>query len=188
MSTNTSAIVAARVLPPVAGDGYASLAEMQAWANQIMAAPPSYVIGEAEKSEDRDYMRRWWIVPRNEGCNVYLHQIGRSDDDRAMHDHPWDNTSYLLFGSYVEHTPAGSFVRTAGDVVQRRATDLHRLEVFEGEPPVVSLFITGPKVREWGFACPQGWVHWKDFCAPGDSSRVGRGCGEHVLPAPEREP
>lgn len=179
MSTNTSAIVAARVLPPMAGDGYASLAEMQAWAQQIMAAPPSYVIGEAEKSDDRDYMRRWWIVPRNEGCNVYLHQIGRSDDDRAMHDHPWDNTSYLLFGSYVEHTPAGSFVRKAGDVVQRRATDLHRLEVFEGEPPVVSLFITGPKVREWGFACPQGWVHWKDFCAPGDSSKVGRGCGEY---------
>jgi hypothetical protein len=171
-SNEPQGVVSGRIMPPVSGDGYASLADMQAWAQQVMATPPDFVIGA-------DYLRRWWIVPRNEGCNVYLHEICRSDDDRAMHDHPWDNTSYLLFGSYIEHTPSGRFMRMEGDVIQRRATDLHRLEVFEGDPPVVSLFITGPKVREWGFACPQGWVHWQDFCAPGDSSKVGRGCGEH---------
>lgn len=165
-------IVAARVLPPVSGDGYASLADLQAWAMQIMATPADYEIGT-------EYLRRWWIVPRNPGCNVYLHEFSGSDDDRAMHDHPWDNTSYILSGRYIEHTPEGGFLREAGDIVQRRAVALHRIEVFADEPPVISLFITGPKVREWGFACPQGWVHWQDFCAPGDSSKVGRGCGEH---------
>ena len=149
---------------------YATLADMQAWASQVMEDAPDYVIGD-------DYLRRWWIVPRNAGCNIYLHEILRSDDDRAMHDHPWANTSYLLFGSYIEHTPAGRFVRTAGDIVERLATDLHRLEVIEGQR-AVSLFITGPKVREWGFACPQGWVHWEKFTAPGDSSKTGAGCGE----------
>lgn len=167
-----SSIIAARVLPPLASDGYATLAEMQAWAMQIMATPADYEIGT-------EYLRRWWIVPRNLACNVYLHEFSGSDDDRAMHDHPWDNTSYILSGRYIEHTPAGRFLRQEGDVVQRRATDQHRIEVFEGEPPVLTLFITGPKVREWGFHCPQGWVHWQEFCAPGDSSKVGRGCGEH---------
>lgn len=162
--------VAARVPLPTVSDGYASLHDMQGGARRVMETPPDFVIGS-------DYLRRWWIIPRNEGCNVYLHEILRSDDDRAMHDHPWDNVSHLLFGSYLEHTPEGSFVRTAGDIVQRKAADLHRLEVIPGER-AISLFITGPKVREWGFACPKGWVHWSDFCAPGDSSQVGRGCGE----------
>jgi hypothetical protein len=148
----------------------ASLAEMQAWAEEAMLRAPDYVIGD-------DYLRRWWILPRNEWQNVYLHDVRRSDDDRALHDHPWSNTSFLILGSYIEHTPEGRFVRRAGDVIVRQAEALHRLEVIPGER-AISLFVTGPKVREWGFACPQGWVHWRDFTDPNDSSQRGRGCGE----------
>jgi len=149
---------------------YFTINEMQEWAVQIMQRKPDFVIGN-------DYLRRWWIIPRNEGCNVYLHQILRSDDDRALHDHPWANTSYILSGGYIEHTPEGIFDRTAGDIVERSANALHRLEVVDGQS-CVSLFITGPKVRDWGFECPQGWVRWQDFTDPTDSSQVGRGCGE----------
>lgn len=155
----------------------ADLAGMQAWAEGLMASrKPDFVIGA-------DYLRRWWVVPRNEFSNVYLHDIRKSDDDRALHDHPWANTSFLITGSYIEHTPEGTFVRKAGDVVQRPAGALHRLEVIPGER-AISLFITGAKEREWGFECPQGWVHWKDFTDEGDSSQVGRGCGEGYLPTP----
>ena len=148
----------------------ASLEDLQVWARGIMARNPDYVIGA-------DYLRRWWLVPRNPWCNLYLHEIRRSDDDRAFHDHPWANRSFVISGSYIEHTPEGVFTRRAGDVVERSATALHRLEVVPGEP-AISLFMTGPKLREWGFACPNGWVHWEEFCAPGDGSQVGRGCGE----------
>lgn len=148
----------------------ADLAEMQAWAEGIMARAPDFVIGN-------DYLRRWWVIPRNPFSNVYLHDIRKSDDDRAFHDHPWPNTSFLIFGSYIEHTPSGRYARLAGDVVHRPAHALHRLEVIPGQR-AISLFSTGPKQREWGFACNHGWVHWKDFTAEGDSSQVGRGCGE----------
>jgi hypothetical protein len=149
----------------------ADLAAMQAWAEGQMASrPPDFVIGA-------DYLRRWWVLPRNPFSNVYLHDIRKSDDDRAFHDHPWPNTSFLIVGSYIEHTPEGRFTRKAGDVVHRPAHALHRLEVIPGER-AISLFSTGPKEREWGFACPQGWVHWKDFTSEGDSSQTGRGCGE----------
>lgn len=151
---------------------YATLSEMQVWANSIMHRAPDFVIGN-------DYLRRWWIIPRNEQCNVYLHEILHSDDDRAFHDHPWPNTSYILFGSYIEHTPDGEFIRSPGDVIQRSANALHRLEAWPGVS-CVSLFMTGPKEREWGFQCPQGWVHWRDFTDPTDTSQVGRGCGEHT--------
>ena len=152
--------------------GYASLSDMQGWAQAIMRREPDFVIGN-------DYLRRWWVMPRNENCNVYLHEIVRSDDDRALHDHPWANSSFILFGGYIEHTPKGPFIRQPGDFVERPADALHRLEVTPGTS-CVSLFVTGPKVREWGFQCPQGWVHWQDFTDPTDSSQTGRGCGEHT--------
>lgn len=151
--------------------GYATVPEIETWARAIMRSRrPDFVIGA-------DYLRRWWVVPRNEFANQYLHEIRKSDDDRALHDHPWPNSSLILAGRYIEHTPDGSFLRVAGDFVQRPAEALHRLEVIPGER-AVTLFMTGPKIREWGFSCPQGWVHWKDFTDPTDSSRTGRGCGE----------
>lgn len=147
---------------------YSNLGDIQAWARGKMQRTPDFVIGD-------DYLRRWWIVPRNEGCNVYLHEILHSDDDRALHDHPWDNTSMLLEGSYIEHIPEGSFERTVGSIVSRKASDAHRLEIPEGGR-AVSLFITGPRIREWGFHCPQGWRVWTEFVDSRDSGQIGKGC------------
>jgi hypothetical protein len=158
--------------------GYATTADLAAWAESIMETRPDFVIGDPANP----YLRRWWIIPRNEGCNVYLHEILRSDDDRALHDHPWANTSMLLSGRYVEHTPDGSFMREAGWIGSREATALHRLEILPGEH-AISLFMTGPKVREWGFACPNGWVHWRDFTGGENGELIGRGCGEHGVEA-----
>lgn len=154
--------------PPIA-----SIEGMRAWAQQIISMRrPDFVIGD-------DYLRRWYVIPRNPWCNVYLHEIRKSDDDRALHDHPWRNTSIILAGSYIEHLPGGAFTYcSAGDVIEREPEALHRLEIEPGAPPVLSLFVTGPKVREWGFACPQGWVPWQEFTDPTDSSKTGRGCGE----------
>ncbi|WP_225899696.1 hypothetical protein [Croceicoccus gelatinilyticus] len=150
----------------------ADLGEMQVWAAKIVARDPDFVIGD-------NYMHRWFVVPRNPWQNVYLHRILKSDDDRALHDHPWDNRTLVIVGRYIEHLADGRQVlRVAGDVIERSADTLHRLEVLPGEG-AVTLFMTGPKKREWGFACPQGWVHWEDFTAAGDPGQIGRGCGEH---------
>lgn len=153
--------------------GYSGIDELAAWARARMQRLPDFVIG----GDDNAYMRRWWIVPRNELQNVYLHQIIRDDDDRALHDHPWANTSVLLIGRYREITPTGEFVREAGSIVHRAAEDAHRLELIDGEP-CVSLFFTGPKTRDWGFLCPNGWVHWRDFTGGANGEIIGRGCGE----------
>lgn len=52
------------------------------------------------------YMHRWWRIARNWAFNVYYHIVLRSDDDRALHDHPWFNFSIVLDGGYYEHTIA----------------------------------------------------------------------------------
>lgn len=156
---------------------------------------PDFVIG----GHDNPYMMRWWLTPWSgvgrtmpedrrtrwqRFCsvlpNIYLHYVARSDDDRALHDHPWINGSLLLRGSYIEHTIAagGVHYRTrvqAGDLVLRRAGAAHRLEIDAG--PCWSLFFTGFRTREWGFHCPNGWVHWRQFTNPTDGgATIGRGC------------
>lgn len=144
--------------------------------------PPDFVIGEAEAP----YLLRWWLIPRNRYFNLYLHQFLHSDDDRALHDHPFTNVSIVLRGFYFEHMQDGKTVekRSAGAVVARLASTAHRVSLltYDGEAlPAWSLFITGPVTREWGFLCPQGWRHWKDFTgyrALGEDGRgrIGRGC------------
>lgn len=142
--------------------------------------PPDHVIG----GEANPYLRRWHITPRGDGPAVYLHHFLRSDDDRALHDHPWPSIGLLLQGAYTEHLPGGErqLVR-AGDLISREAQTAHRVELLRDGPdgperPVWTLFVTGPRVREWGFHCPQGWVHWRDFTAGEAGELVGRGCDQ----------
>lgn len=149
---------------------------------------PDVVLGDPSAP----YLKRWWVIPRNRWLNIYLHRILRSDDDRALHDHPWWSISIILRGQYVEVMPADvpyvddpftgereflhrRAVRRSGAVVFRRAEQAHRLEVMQ---PVWTLFITGPRVRDWGFHCQKGWVLWRDYVDARDNGRVGRGCGE----------
>lgn len=143
------------------------------WFRGWLRGGPHFVIGESA----RPYMLRWYIIPRNPLCNVYLHKFCRDDDDRALHDHPWPSMSLCLKGRIVEETRTGRRLIGIGSVVFRRATFAHRVELPGGRP-AWTLFITGPSVREWGFWCPQGWVHWQDFTAPGKPGETGRGCGE----------
>lgn len=135
---------------------------------------PDFIIG----GKDNPYMRRWWIIPRNPIFNIYLHEFLRSDDDRALHDHPWVNVSILLKGSYVEHMIRAGGVHTAkkyvaGNVKFRRAKTAHRIEIDE---PCWSLFITGPVIRKWGFHCTAGWRPWSLFVDKRDKGEIGRGC------------
>lgn len=135
---------------------------------------PDFIIG----GKDNPYMLRWWVIPRNRWFNIYLHKFLRSDDDRALHDHPWINVSYLLEGTYVEHSILAGGVQTAvrykkGDLKFRRATTAHRIEI---DQPTWSLFVTGPVVRVWGFHCPKGWRPWDVFVDKRDSGSIGRGC------------
>jgi hypothetical protein len=152
------------------------LRRQAAWIAGVRA--PDVIIGGAEQP----YMLRWWVLPRNRWFNIYLHRFLRSDDDRALHDHPWWNVSALISGAYTEHTIAAGGInrltrRVAGELKFRLAGAAHRIELSDG--PCWTLFVTGPRLRAWGFHCPRGWVHWRDFTNPLDGGKtVGRGCGE----------
>ncbi len=108
-------------------------------------------------------------------ANVYIHQFARSDDDRALHDHPWPWASIVLQGSYDEHVPINADDAAGATRRQRRArgsyvirqdgASPHRVELRKNQP--LTLFITGAKYRDWGFYCNNGWRHHKNFASHG---------------------
>lgn len=139
------------------------------------------------------------------GWQFALHKWWRSDEDRALHDHSGHNLSIILsLHGYLEivrvyypplpipldQCKIDGEGRVYADVVlQRRpfvpyfrtASAPHRVKLRDARP-VWSLWLRWPPIREWGFHCPRGWRHWKDFCAsrdystPGSTSEVGPGC------------
>lgn len=147
---------------------------------RIQRRPPDFCVGGPEAP----YLRRWWVIPRNRFLNIYLHEFCRDDDDRALHDHPWFSLSFLLRGFMVEETiKAGGVhqrkILRPGTIRFRLPWTAHRIEVGKiiASGPV-TLFLTGPVVRVWGFHCRNGWVPWRQFVDDRDSGVVGRGCGE----------
>ena len=119
--------------------------------------------------EGEPYLYRWHTV-RTPEANVYVHLQVASDPERPLHDHPWDNMSVIISGGYIEHLqtmpPSGRtyvYRRTAGNVIVRSAYAAHRLLLPDDVPYTLTLFSTGPKVREWGywFTDGRGWVHNK---------------------------
>jgi hypothetical protein len=142
---------------------------------------PDFVIGPP----DDPYMRRWWVIPRNRWFNIYLHQMLHDDDDRALHDHPWWNVSVILRGGYLEiirdvwegrAVGVRHYQRKPGHLVVRSPLLAHRLVLNGEKAESWSLFVTGPRLREWGFWCPQGWRVWTEFTKPANTGEIGLGC------------
>lgn len=150
---------------------------------------PDFVIGDRSDP----YLRRWWAIRRNSIFNIYIHEFMQSDIDRALHDHPFASLSIAIRGEMREvylkryrdpefdlpFRRAWSHIETVrnvrpGEIIYRQAAFAHRMVV--PEPGAVTIFITGPRIREWGFRCPNGWVPWRQFVDARDSGKVGRGC------------
>lgn len=165
--------------------------------------PPDVIIG----GHLTPYLRRWFVTPWS-GLyrdverktwwqrlvtmlpGLYVHQFCRSDDDRALHDHPWPWASLLVRGSYTEHTiDAGGIHRrqvfAPGTLRAHWPSFAHRIELHAGT--CWTLFFTGPRIgsrpsrarndRAWGFHCPKGWVDWRQFTDPATGgTTTGRGC------------
>ena len=155
---------------------------LQRFARRTMASrAPDFIVG----GKENPYLNRWFVIPRNRYFNIYLHEFRRSDDDRALHDHPWWWCSILLQGWYIEATapPVGWVLRErwqtflAGSIRIHRPGFAHRL-VIEPGTRCITLFFTGPRLREWGFHCPKGWVPWQKFTAANDAGSVGAGCDQ----------
>jgi len=131
----------------------------------------------------KPYLYRWHVIPHNDEANVFLHVQVASDPLRPLHDHPWANQSVILSGGYIEIIGRRSnpfledirLLRQKGEVIHRNAHESHRLVLPAAFPYAMTLFTTGPKVREWGFWTPEGWRSYKDMTEVCDRVSVMKG-------------
>lgn len=125
----------------------------------------AYVI---ETNGDR-YLTRI-MFPRVLGVRVFLHHFHRPDGDRNLHNHPWTwAASAILCGSYDEERLVAPELdgNLATDVRRVRwfnwltDQDYHAVKKLHGD--VWTLFVTGPRVQDWGFLTDKGHVSWREY-------------------------
>jgi len=145
--------------------------------------PPRVIYDRLGRSP---YLSRWYLLggPRTDGeafdqhgatlpgvvfqnlpINIYVHRFHRSDDDSALHNHPWRwSVSFILAGGYTEERrddtdPGDGYGRVVtrevrpGSVNVIRDSDFHRVDLLEHD--AWSIFVAGPKSGSWGF-----WDRW----------------------------
>ncbi len=108
------------------------------------------------------YLRRYYLI-KTPIFEAMIHQFFLSDEP-ILHDHPWDSCSIILGGGYSEHVldrqgRETSYFRHPGYVGVRSRRQCHRVRLQpNSEGKVWTIFITGPRRRQWGFMTPTGWI------------------------------
>ena len=108
----------------------------------------------------KPYLVRYYLFLKDRKWfpfNVFLHKFLQGDPDE-LHDHPWPYFTLILRGGYWETTPKGKFWRGPGHMRISGPKSLHRVEL-EPDVHAWSLFVPGPKLREWGFIVDGKWMH-----------------------------
>jgi len=124
------------------------------------------------------YMRRWWLFnpydhgtrqPKYRWCpvSIRVHHIVRPDDDRHLHDHPWNARTIILRGGYLEivDRPDEGLVmrgRDAGQTNRIGFGQFHRIAAVT-DGGAYTLFISGPHRGTWGFLVGGQKVAWREY-------------------------
>jgi len=130
------------------------------------------------------YLRRFHLIKRNKFLlkltkgkyeGLYLHHILRPDEDRHLHDHPWDFSVFVLAGGYEEdipHPKYGSSWRHGLGLLSRiwhplsfrssSAKQLHKISADNFKTTWTLIFV-GPKRRKWGFKTEKGWMPYDEY-------------------------
>jgi hypothetical protein len=120
------------------------------------------------------YLERYYVFLKERTWfpfNIFVHKFLKSDPD-DVHDHPWSYATLILKGGYWEWIPQfnakgeklGELAhwRKPGHFRISSATSYHRIEL---DPAVEcwTLFMPGPKKREWGFLVKNKWIAHEQY-------------------------
>ena len=127
-----------------------------------------------DRVENEPYLERYYLFLRERErfpFNVFLHKFLKSDPD-DVHDHPWPYATLILKGGYWEWIPHFDTVgrktgeyqvwRGPGHFRISKANSFHRIEL---DPDITAwtLFMPGPKQRDWGFLVKNQWIQWEQY-------------------------
>jgi hypothetical protein len=136
---------------------------------RAMRTPYTSIVKDGEL-----YMERFWLFnpypPDSSGKgswlpSVRLHRIVLPDQDRHLHDHPWDARTFILRGWYIEDRVGDDgpcFMRSAGTTAALRFGEYHRITRLS-PGGVWTLFITWRYRGTWGFLVNGRKVNWREY-------------------------
>lgn len=155
--------------------------------NKAMQTPYSDIVKDGDV-----YMRRYWLFnaypntgasgsdrkPWRFPLSIRLHQILLPDQDRELHDHPWNARTFILRGSYQEIRPCfgadllskygipepdgAIIVRQSGTTAALKFGEYHRI-ISISRGGVWTLFVTGKYRGTWGFRVNGEKVQWREY-------------------------
>jgi hypothetical protein len=115
--------------------------------------------------------------------HLYLHHFFRGDDDREMHNHPWEfSMSLILTGGYIEERWDIEARKVCtrrcypGDINIIRAADFHRVTMLDPARGCWTLFLSKHRIEEknghdWGFldTATGKYTPWGPFVSQRDA-------------------
>lgn len=110
--------------------------------------------GQKLGKQECPFLRRWVLDFKL--FSIRLHHWTGSDDNRALHDHPWSFLTFVFRGSYRDVTESGDEILKAPSIHSRSAFHLHSVQLISKS--VWTLLITGPTKRTWGYRVGKRWV------------------------------
>ena len=127
-----------------------------------------------DRVNNEPYLERYYLFLKDRErfpFNVFLHKFLKGDPD-DVHDHPWPYATLILKGGYYEWTPVFDGAnKKISEICQWRGpghfricspNSYHRIEL---DPSVTAwtLFMPGPKKRDWGFLVNNKWVQHEQY-------------------------
>jgi hypothetical protein len=137
-----------------------------------MKTPYTHIYGH--DNPDELYMRRFWLFnPYSRETNmpkykwfpwsIRIHNIMRADDDRDLHDHPWNARTIILRGGYIEELIRGDNVMVPGMTRKIEFEQYHRIDFVSSNDETWTLFISGSYQGVWGFLKDGVKIPWREY-------------------------
>ena len=119
------------------------------------------LIKEIKSKSGKIHFRRWELI-KTPWFSIWIHGIYAADEDKHLHNHPWDFKSLILKGSYIEETEKGCILQSVGKFNSRSGEDFHKI-LKVNDSVVYTLFIASPIKREWGYKVSGKFIHHEEY-------------------------
>ena len=96
------------------------------------------------------HFRRWQVI-KTRWFAIYIHAIYKADEDKHLHNHPFNFFNIILKGSYTERLPNFKLnPRFAGNSVYRQRDQFHKIDDLHS-PVVYTLNVMWNFRDTWGY-------------------------------------
>jgi hypothetical protein len=120
------------------------------------------LIKEIKSKEGVLHFKRWQILS-TPFFSIYIHGIYHHDEDRHLHNHPWNIWTMILWGSYweeiIDKKRRSVLLRTPLSSAYRNSERFHKIKELKSQKVYTLAIVGRRKKEEWGYMTEKGFVN-----------------------------